>query len=71
VKFLFVFLLFAATTSIAIAENFPTGTFSPRPGPHRAPLGQVELTKKGENYFLRFQMAKQMGEGARSANEDI
>jgi len=62
VTFLFAFLLFAATTSIAIAETFPTGTFSPRPGPQQAPLGQVELTNKGENYFLRFQMANKWEE---------
>ena len=44
------------------AEDFQTGTFTPKPGPQKAPLGQVELSKKDGQYFLRFQMANKWKE---------
>lgn len=46
----------------AAQGDFPVGTFSPRPGPQLAPLGQVEITKKGAEYFLRFRMANRWEE---------
>ena len=40
-----------------ITNEFFAGTYNPIKGPQQAPLGQVELTKKGDDFFLRFKMA--------------
>jgi hypothetical protein len=42
-----------------LANEFITGTYYPIKGPHQAPLGQVELTKNGDDFSLKFKMANQ------------
>ncbi|MCP5557740.1 MAG: hypothetical protein H7A55_08300 [Verrucomicrobiaceae bacterium] len=58
-QFRLITLLFFVLAHVAHAQDFAVGAYSPKPGPQQAPLGQVELSKKEGNYYLRFQMAGQ------------
>ena len=40
-------------------NEFIAGTYYPIKGPQQAPLGQVELTKKGDDFYLKFKMANE------------